>query len=131
MQQAAATGEPVYERALTMIFEDGAERELPQFDYVVINGVFTARHGVDFPDMLGLFKRVVVKTFALARVGIAVNTMSKHVDWERDDLFHMPFDVMAEFLTREVSRSFVFRSDYGLYEYTTYVYHCAPRPFPG
>jgi formate hydrogenlyase transcriptional activator len=27
MQQAAATGEPVYERALTMIFEDGAERE--------------------------------------------------------------------------------------------------------
>jgi len=27
MQQAAATGEPVYGRALTMVFEDGAERE--------------------------------------------------------------------------------------------------------
>ena len=30
--------------------------------------------------------------------GIAFNVMTKHVDWERDDLFHLPFDQLAEWL---------------------------------
>ena len=62
------------------------------------------------------------RVFEKARVGIAFNVMSKHVDWERDDLFHLPFDVLAGFLRRELSRHYVFRANYGLYEYTTYVY---------
>jgi hypothetical protein len=49
--------------------------------------------------------------------------MSKHVDWEREDLFHLPFDTLAAFLKQELSGNFVIRNDYGLYEYTTYVYH--------
>jgi hypothetical protein len=48
--------------------------------------------------------------------------MSHHVDWQRDDLFHLPFDTLAAFLRTEVSRHFLFRADYGLYEYTVYVY---------
>jgi hypothetical protein len=48
--------------------------------------------------------------------------MSKHVDWERDDLFHLPYDPLAAFLKAEISRHFVFRADYGLYEFTTFVY---------
>jgi hypothetical protein len=60
--------------------------------------------------------------FAKARVGVAFNVMSTHVDWERDDLFHLPMDVLGSFLTKNLSRKFVIRSDYGLYEYTTYVY---------
>ena len=49
--------------------------------------------------------------------------MSKQVDWERDDLFHLPLDLLADYLTRNLSRHFVIRNDYGLYEYTVYVYH--------
>ena len=60
--------------------------------------------------------------YPLARRGIAFNVMSKHVDWERDDLFHLPFDVLAAFLRAEISRHYQFRADYGLYEYTAYVY---------
>jgi hypothetical protein len=48
--------------------------------------------------------------------------MTKHLDWERPDLFHLPFDATAEFVTKELTRNYVFRSDYGLYEYTTYIY---------
>jgi hypothetical protein len=44
------------------------------------------------------------------------------VDWERDDLFHLPMDILADFLSREVSRHFAIRADYGLYEYTVHVY---------
>ena len=48
--------------------------------------------------------------------------MTKHVDWERDDLFHLPFDTLAAVLKKEISRHFVISNDYGLYEYTVYVY---------
>ena len=48
--------------------------------------------------------------------------MSKNVDWERDDLFHWGLDELTAFLTKDISRRFVLRNDYGLYEYTVYVY---------
>lgn len=48
--------------------------------------------------------------------------MSWHVDWQRDDLFHLPCDTLLAFLKAEVSRHVVLRADYGLWEYTTYVY---------
>jgi hypothetical protein len=60
--------------------------------------------------------------FAHAKVGIAFNVMSKHVDWERDDLYHVPFDTMATLLQSHLTRNYVFRADYRLYQYTTYVY---------
>jgi hypothetical protein len=96
---------------------------VPNFDYIVLNGVFTEKRDLSFDEMLDYFKELLRRVFAKANVGIAFNVMSKHVDWERDDLFHLPFDTLANFLTNELSRNFVFRNDYGLYEYTTYVYH--------
>jgi hypothetical protein len=72
--------------------------------------------------MFSYFKQLVRRVFAHATVGMAFNVMTKHVDWEREDLFHLPFDTLAEFLKKELTRNFVFRNDYGLYEYTTYVY---------
>jgi hypothetical protein len=97
---------------------------LPDFDYIVMNGVFTARYesGFSFDEMFEYLQAVVKRVFAKAQIGIAFNTMSKHVDWERDDLFHLPFDVLATFLVQSISRQFIFRHDYALYEYTTYVY---------
>src|SRR5579885_422110 len=95
---------------------------LPRFDYVVLNGVFTEKRELSFEEMFSYFKRVLKKVFAHSDIGLAFNAMSKHVDWERDDLFHLPFDTLASFLTSELTRNFVFRNDYGLYEYTAYVY---------
>ena len=96
---------------------------LPTFDYIVLSGVFTEKRELSFDEMLSYFKRLISRVFEHAAVGIAFNVMTKHVDWEREDLFHLPFDTLAEFLKKELTRNFVFRNDYGLYEYTTYVYH--------
>ena len=96
---------------------------LPMFDYIVMNGVFTEKRQLSFDEMLSYFQKLVTRVFRHAAIGIAFNVMTKHVDWERDDLFHLPFDTLAEFLKKELTRNFVFRNDYGLYEYTTYVYH--------
>ena len=95
---------------------------LPKFDYAVMNGVFTERVGMTFEDMLEYFKQVIRRVFQLVDDGLVFNVMSKQVDRERDDLFHLPFDVLAGFLTSEISRDFALRHDYGLYEYTIYVY---------
>lgn len=95
---------------------------IPTFDYVVMNGVFTEKRTLAFEEMFAYFKRLVKDVFQKAEVGLAFNVMSKHVDWERDHLFHLPFDLLAAFLKQELTRNFVIRNNYGLYEYTTYIY---------
>jgi SAM-dependent methyltransferase len=95
---------------------------VPASDYIVMNGVFTEKQRLTFDEMLAYFERTLSAAFGKAERGIAFNVMSKHVDWEREDLFHLPFDTLARILIRALTRNFVIRNDYGLYEYTTYVY---------
>ena len=96
--------------------------DLPRFDYVVMSGVLTEKRDLTYEEMLAFAKRLITRVFGLSEIAMAFNVMSKHVDWERDDLFHLPFDTLAAFLRAEVSPHFVLRNDYGLYEYTAYVY---------
>jgi SAM-dependent methyltransferase len=95
---------------------------VPTADYIVMNGVFTEKRSLTFDEMLTYFERTLSAVFAKAERGLAFNVMSKHLDWERTDLFHLPFDTLARILIRALTRNFVIRHDYGLYEYTTYVY---------
>jgi len=101
------------------------ESLMPAADYVVMNGVFTERCGIAYDTMFGVMTGILTVAFRHARKGIAFNMMSKHVDWERDDLFHVPYDDIARFVIRNLSRHHVVRADYGLYEYTVYVYKTA------
>ena len=96
--------------------------QLPCFDYVVLNGVFTEKRELSFDEMFAYFKQLLKAIFNKTGIGLAFNVMSKQVDWEREDLFHLSLEILADFLTRELSRNFIIRNDYGLYEYTTYVY---------
>jgi len=102
---------------------------LGEFDYVVMNGVFTEKCDLSFEEMFEYFKQVMRVVFPKVRRGLSFNVMSKAVDWERVDLFHVPTDALISFLVKELSRHFVIRNDYGLYEYTVYVYK-EPYPCP-
>jgi SAM-dependent methyltransferase len=95
---------------------------LPTFDYVVMNGVFTEKLDLSFEEMFAYVRALVGRVWEHTTAGMAFNVMSKHVDWERGDLFHLPFDDLAHWLVSEIGRNFAIRADYGLYEYTTYVY---------
>ncbi len=101
--------------------------QLEQFDYAVINGVFTSRCSMSFEQMWAFVQSMLKTVFDHTTSGIAFNAMSKHVDWERDDLFHLPLDTLAAFLHSSLSRHFFIRHDYGLYEFTAYVYHQPTR----
>ena len=94
-------------------------------DYVVLNGVLTERRGATPDQMADYAADLLEAAFRVARDGIAFNVMSKLVDWERDDLFHWGFDEMAAAVSRRLSRHIRICADYGLYEYTVYVYRQA------
>ena len=65
---------------------------------------------------------MILTIFEKVDKGMAFNVMSKAVDWERDDLFHLSTDVLIDFMVKNLSRNFIIRNDYGLYEYTVYLY---------
>jgi SAM-dependent methyltransferase len=98
---------------------------MPEADYIVMNGVFTERRGIAYDLMFESMTRLLSIAFARARKGIAFNLMSAHVDWTRDDLFHVPYDAIARFVVGRLSRDHVIRADYGLFEYTVYAYKTA------
>lgn len=104
------------------------EAALPDYDYIIINGLFNYRGEIPHDEMFAHWQRLIALAFRHARRGIAFNAMSKHVDWERDDLFHLPFDDMAHFVKANLSRHFVIRHDYPAYEFTTYVYRTPWTP---
>lgn len=95
---------------------------LKTFDYVVMNGVFTEKRELTFDEMFDYFKKLIRLAFEKTEIGLAFNVMSSLVDWERDDLFHLPLELLMPFLHSDLSRNIVIRGDYGLYEYTVYVY---------
>lgn len=92
------------------------------FDYAICNGVFTEKLDLTFSEMFSFFSETISTLFKSANKGIAFNVMSTHVDYEREDLFHLPHDLLAEFITKNLSRKYVIRNDYGLYEYSVYIY---------
>jgi AAA ATPase-like protein len=96
--------------------------ELPDFDYVVMNGVFTERRELPVDEMLAYMLAVLETMFARTRVGLAVNVMSAHLGWELPHLFHLSFDRLAAALTARLTRNLVVRADYGLPDYTVYLY---------
>ena len=95
---------------------------IPDFDYIVMNGIFTEKRELTFDEMLLYFKKLLSTVFSKTKKGAAFNVMSKAVDWEREDLFHLPTDILIAFLKKDITRNFVIRNDYGLYEYTVYIY---------
>ena len=101
------------------LLEPGAS--VPGFDYVVMNGVFTQKRDLTMDEMLDYFASLLRKVFVLARRGVAFNVTSAHLGWERPNLFHLPFDRLAGVLV-ELGGNFVLRNDYGLPEYTVYLY---------
>jgi SAM-dependent methyltransferase len=96
-------------------------------DVVIMNGVLTERQDIPRDRMVLMAETLLRAAFRAARYGVAFNAMSRHVDWERDDLFHWGFDEAAAFLKRDLTRHMAFRADYGLYEFTAFAWRHPQR----
>ena len=113
---------------LDVLTASESRREGLNCDFVVANGLFTVKDSLSQEQMWGFLRAVVERVWPHARRGVIFNVMSKLVDWERDDLFHVSFDEMAAFLQQLAGRQVGFRADYGLYEYMAYALKRAPEP---
>ncbi len=91
------------------------------FDYIIMNGLFTEKRELTQNQMMDFFEKMIKEVYKAARKGISFNVMSSHVDWKRDDLFHLELDNLVSFLVKSCSRRIKINMDYGLYEYTVYV----------
>jgi dTDP-4-amino-4,6-dideoxygalactose transaminase len=100
----------------------GANLSAIDCDFVVANGLFTVKSKLTQTAMWSFMEATVHAVWPHVRRGIAFNVMSKVVDWERDDLFHVPMDELGRLLHGLAGRNVRYRADYGLYEYTAYAY---------
>lgn len=96
--------------------------EIKNFDYIIMNGVFTEKRELTFDEMWDYFTKMITIIYEKCNKGFAFNVMSNNVDWEREDLFHVSHDLLSNFLCKKLTRNYIIRNDYGLYEYTVYVF---------
>jgi SAM-dependent methyltransferase len=106
---------------------DDADLAAIDCDYLVANGLFTVRWEMSNEAMWAFLEATVRRVWPHVRKAIAFNVMSKNVDWERDDLFHVPMDQTAKLLHSLAGRHVMMRADYGLYEYTAYAFRGDPH----
>lgn len=85
-------------------------------DFVFANGLFTVKHTLDQADMWRFLRAMVGAAWPRVRRGIVFNVMSKTVDWERDDLFHVSYDELAVYLRRLGGHEIGFRAHRDLHE---------------
>lgn len=95
---------------------------LENYDYIIMNGVFTVRGNLSQNEMSCFLCDTLDKLWSKCNKGIAFNLMSNLVDWKRDDLYHVSMDEICQYLVDNFSRNFIVRNDYNLYEYTIYLY---------
>ena len=91
------------------------------FDFVIICGVFTVKFFDTYEIYLDLVQTTLEKIWGCCESRFSFNVMSKHVDWERDDLFHLALHDMMSFCKSKLSRHISVRADYGLWEFSVTV----------
>jgi SAM-dependent methyltransferase len=91
------------------------------YDYIIMNGLFTEKLNMSQSEMLAFFKEMIKNVFDSCKKGFSFNVMSAHVDWKRDDLFHLELDQLVSFLVQDCSRNIKIDMDYGLFEYSVFV----------
>jgi len=94
-----------------------------EYDYTIVNGIFTQKLDIDYYEFAQYWEATIKALWKITRRGIAVNFMSNVVDERRENLYHLAQDAVLYFAWKHLgTRNVVFRNDYGLFEYTAYIY---------
>ncbi len=95
----------------------------PEYDYAVCNGILTQKLSVSQRDMDAYLMKLVTHMFAIARIGIAFNVMTTHVNFQASNLYYRnPAELLAWCMSQLTSRVQLDHA-YPLFEYTLYLYH--------
>mgnify|MGYP000986082903 CR=1 FL=1 len=92
------------------------------YDYVICNGILTQKLVATTAEMDEYARQLVRKMFETAKIGIAFNIMSTHVNFQVENLYYKDPLEMLGWVMNEISPHVRLDHAYPLYEYTLYVY---------
>ena len=89
------------------------------FDYVIASGIFNfkmkAQPNYDY------IEEMLKKMYSLANQGVAVDFLSKYVDYEQELNFHSDPSIIID-IAKSISKRMIIRHDYMPYEFTLYLF---------
>lgn len=97
------------------------EKTRHKADYVIMNGVLTAKYGLTKKNMLSYSGRLIKKCFEMCEKGLAVNFSSPYCDKHRDKLFCPEFDEVAELISK-MTKKFRMNHDRIPYEQVWFIW---------
>jgi SAM-dependent methyltransferase len=110
------------------VLHDNLSEYVDYFDLVLISGVFNGMWGAQSNIAHERWiQKTLLSLWALSKVGISVNFLTKFVDWEDPELYYCSVDTAISFV-KGLSKRFVLRHDYGLWEFTLYIYKKIDSP---
>ena len=122
MIEVARKRHPEAKFRVSNIFEDDLSDYNNFFDYIVVSGLFYIKVDAEPEVHEAWLKAILSKLWALCKKGIAVNFMTEYVDWKEEDLYYCSIRDIIPFCVNNLSRWFVVRHDYQLWEFTMYIY---------
>lgn len=117
VEDLVGEGKRRYPEAQFLVQDILEERFNTETDFYFISGTLNSRitGGLDYT------KEILTKTCRLARKGVAVNFLTKYVDYELEkDLHHSPEEIFA--FAKGLTKYVTLRHDYPLWEFTVYLY---------
>jgi SAM-dependent methyltransferase len=123
MIEVAKKRHPEVTFSVVDILKDDITRFSGFFDYVLASGVFYIKTRNTRSELHKKWiETILARLWPLCSKGIAVNFLTEYVQWRDKELYYCPIGDIVEFCTKKLSRSFVVRHDYELWEFTLYVY---------
>ena len=122
MVEAAEAGHPEAEFRVCDILHDELSAYRDYFDYVLVSGVFYIKADARRDVHEAWTREILLALWPLCRRGLGANFLTKHVDWEDDTLYYCSVADITSLCASNLSRRFVIRHDYPLYEFTVYAY---------
>lgn len=92
------------------------------YDYVVMSGVFHQRRNSSIRLWEAFAQNIIRNAFAMSRKGIAFNFISPFVDFYQTQVYYANLTKLLHFINDDLSRFFVLKHDYALFEFTVFVY---------
>lgn len=93
-----------------------------QFDYVIMSGVFHQMGDTPKEAWEEYMYDLLKKSYELSTRGIAFNSLSQVVDYEKEGNYYSNISDLIEFINKDLSRFFELKKDYPLFERTIFVY---------
>lgn len=93
-----------------------------KYDYVVMSGVFHQRRETSIKEWEAFALELLRNSFEMCNKGIAFNFISPFVDFYQTQVYYANLSKIINFIIDDLSRFFVLKHNYALFEFTIFVY---------